>query len=204
VEESVEDMQRLDEAGHGVHGNAGAEDGHHGEGAGVERAGLLVEAHAQKLGHAASLGAVVEGHHEDADKDHGGDGADAVEVGGLKAVLRAGRAHADDFLRAEVGGDKGETADPCGQGAAGLEEVFARLHVALEGKADAQHKDEVQQHDQPVDGGEIQHERLLKRKEGGTEWGSEGIRLRIGSGNMGWGCNPTNVNGKGGAKSSRK
>ena len=103
VEEAVEDMQRLDEAGHGVHGDAGAEDGHHGEGAGIERAGLLVEPHAQELGHAAGLGAVVEGHHEDADEDHRGDGADAVEVGGLETIFRAGCAHADNFLRAEVG-----------------------------------------------------------------------------------------------------
>ena len=149
-------MQRLDEPRHGVHRDAGAEDGHHGERAGVERAGLFVEAQAQKLRHRARLRAVVERHHEDAHKDHGRDGADAVEVRGLKAVLGARSAHADHFLRAQVGADEGQAADPGGQRAAGLEEVLARLHVALEGKADAQHKDEVQQHDQPIDRGEFQ------------------------------------------------
>ena len=74
----------------------------------------------------AGLGAVVERHHEDADEDHGGDGADPVEVAGDDAVLGAGGAHADDFLRAEVGGDEGEAADPGGDGAPGEEEVVAR------------------------------------------------------------------------------
>jgi hypothetical protein len=148
-------MQRLDQPRHRVHRDAGAEDGHHRKRAGVQRARLLVEAHAQKLGHRARLRAVVERHHEDAHKDHGRDGADAVEVRRLQAVLGARSAHADDFLRAQVGADEGQAADPRGQRAPGLEEVLARLHVALEGKADAQHKDEVQQHDQPIDGGEV-------------------------------------------------
>jgi hypothetical protein len=46
---------------------------------------------------------------------------------------------------------KGQAADPGGERATGLKEVLAGLHVALEGKADAQHKHEVQQHDQPID-----------------------------------------------------
>ena len=161
AEEAVKDMKRLDEPRHGVHRDAGAEDGHHGEGAGVERAGLLVEPHAEKLGDAARLGAVVEGHHEDAHEYHCRNCADAVEVSRLEAVLGAGRAHADDLLRAEIGADEGQAADPGRQRAAGLEEVLAGLHRALEGKADAQDKDEVEQHDQPVNGSKIQHEGLL-------------------------------------------
>ena len=150
----MEEAEGLDEQGHGVHGDAGGEDGHDGEGDGVEGAGLLVEAHAEVLGHAAGLGAVVEGHHEDADEDHGGDGADPVEVAGDDAVLGAGGGHADDLLRAEVGGDEGEAADPGGDGAAGEEEVVRGAHVALEGEADAKDKGEVDQHDEPVDLGE--------------------------------------------------
>ena len=119
----------------------------------LTRAGLLVEAQAQVFGHRARLRAVVERHHEDADEDHGRDGADPVEVAGDDAVLGAGGAHADDFLGAEVGGDEGEAADPGGNGASGEEEVVAGAHVALEGEADAQHEDEVDQHDEPVDDG---------------------------------------------------
>ena len=76
-------------------------------------------------------------------------------MAGGDAVFGARRAHADDFLGAEIGADEGQSADPGGERAAGLEEVFAGLHVALEGKADAQHKHEVEQHDDPVDGCEI-------------------------------------------------
>ena len=153
-DDAVEQAEGLDEQRHRVHGDAGGEDGHDGEGEGVEGAGLLVEAHAQVLGHGAGLGAVVERHHEDADEDHGGDGADPVEVAGDDAVLGAGGAHADHFLGAEVGGDEGQAADPGGDRAAGQEEVVAGPHVALEGEADAQNEDEVDQHDEPVDEGQ--------------------------------------------------
>jgi len=154
-DDAVEEPEGLDQKRHRVHGDAGAEHGHHGEGEGVDGAGLLVEAEAEVFGDGAGLGAVVEGHHEDADEDHGGDGADPVEVAGDDAVLRAGGSHADDFLGAEVGGDEGQAADPGWDGAAGEEEVVAGAHVALEGEADAQHKDKVDQHDEPVDDGKI-------------------------------------------------
>ncbi len=154
-DDAVEEPEGLDQQRHRVHGDAGGEDGHDGEGEGVEGAGLLVEAHAQVFRHGAGLGAVVERHHEDADEDHGRDGADPVEVAGDDAVLGAGGAHADDFLRAEVGGDEGQAADPGGDRAAGEEEVVAGAHVALEREADAEHEDEVDQHDEPVDPGEV-------------------------------------------------
>src|SRR5207302_3170534 len=67
----------------------------------------------------------------------------------------SGGTHADDFLGAEVGGDEGEAADPGWDGAACEEEVIGGAHVALEGETDAQHKDEVDQHNEPVDDGKI-------------------------------------------------
>ena len=97
------------------------------------------------------FGAVVEGHHEDADEAHGGDGADPVEVAGHYSVLCTRGTHTDHFLGSQVGGDEGKAADPGGNGAASKEEVVAGAHIALEGEADAQHKDEVDQHDEPVD-----------------------------------------------------
>ena len=151
----VEEAQLLDQQGHGVHGDSRGKNGHEGEGEGVDGARLLVEAHAQELRHGAGLGAVVEGHHEDADEAHGRDGADPVEVAGEDAVLGARGAHADDLLRAQVGGDEGQPADPGGDGAPGQEEVAGGLHVALEGETDAQHKGEVDQHDEPVDVGKV-------------------------------------------------
>ena len=113
----------------------------------------IVEAEAKVFGDGAGLRSVIERHHEDADEDHGGDGADPVEVAGDDAVLGARGSHADDFLGAEVGGDEGEAADPGWDGTAGEEKIIAGAHVALEGEADAQHKDKVDQHDEPVDDG---------------------------------------------------
>jgi len=75
----------------------------------------------------------------------------------LEAIFGARRAHADDFLRAEVRADKGQTANPGRQRAPGLKEILARLHVALQGKTDPQHKHEVQQHNQPINKRKLQN-----------------------------------------------
>src|SRR5277367_698995 len=72
-------------------------------------------------------------------------------MAGGDAVFGPGSAHPNDFLRAEVGRDEGQSAYPGGQRATGLEEVLARLHESLECEANAQHKNEVQKHDEPVD-----------------------------------------------------
>ena len=80
----------------------------------------------------------------------------------FEAVFGARRAHADHFLGAQVGADESEAADPGRERAAGLEEVLAGFHVALEGEADSQHEHEVEQHDQPVNASKVQHEQLLR------------------------------------------
>ena len=164
MEQPVENMQRLDQPRHGVHRDARREDGHHRKGAGIPGPRLLVEAQAQKLRHRARLGAVIERHHEDADENHRGDGADPVKVAGHDAVLGARGAHADHFLGAEVGRDESQTADPGRQRPAGLEVIFAGFHEPLECEADAQHKSEVQQHDEPVDGGQVHAWSFLPRE----------------------------------------
>src|SRR5664279_3413751 len=52
---AIEDMQRLDESRHRIHGDAGRKNGHHGKGAGIENASLVVVTHAQEFGHRARL-----------------------------------------------------------------------------------------------------------------------------------------------------
>ena len=201
VKESIKNMQRLDQPRHRVHRDAGTENRHHRKGAGIQRAGLLVEPHAQELRHRAGLGAVIKRHHEDAHKDHSRNRADAIEVRGLQAVFGAGSAHADDFLRAQVGADKGQAADPRGQGAAGLEEILAGLHIAFQGKANAQHEDEVQQHDQPVNGGKV-HEQLLESNILKRAFGNETLSSQSLCGE--WKKQPNHSIGRCSWKSSRK
>src|SRR6202021_3402735 len=74
-----------------------------------------------------------------------------IEVAGSDAVFRSRRAHANHFLRAQVGRDESQSADPGWQRASGLKEIFARLHKPLECEANAQHKSEIQNNDEPVD-----------------------------------------------------
>ncbi len=150
-ERRIQQVQGLDQLGHRVHRDAGGEDGHDGEGHGVETAGLLVEAHAQVLGGRAGLGAVVEGHHEDADEDHGRDGAQPIEVRRGDAVLGARGAHADDFLSPQVGRDEGQAADPGGDRPTREEEVGAALGAPRRQQAYGEHKDDVDSQDGPVD-----------------------------------------------------
>jgi hypothetical protein len=71
------------------------------------------------------------------------------------AVLGPAGGHAHEFQRAEVGGKKGETADPRGNRVAREKEVGAGLHRALERKADGDHEADVNQHDRVVDGMEM-------------------------------------------------
>ena len=117
----------------------------------VEAAGLFVEAGFEILGHRAGSRAVVKRHHEDADEHHRRDRADPIEMARRDAVLRARGAHADHFLRAEVGGDERQAGDPGGNRAAGEEEVGARLDRPPQPEADAQDEHEVDRHDGPVD-----------------------------------------------------
>jgi len=153
-DDAVEEPEGLDQKRHRVHGDAGGEHGHDGEGECVDGAGLLVEAEPEVLRDASGFRSVVEGHHEDADEDHGGDGADPIEMTGDDAVFGSGGAHADDFLGSQICADEGQAADPGRDRASCEEEVVAGAHVALEGKSDSQDEDEIDQHDQPVDYGQ--------------------------------------------------
>ena len=109
------------------------------------------EAQPQVLGHRAHLRAVVEGHHHEAQEDHGRDRADPVEVHGRGAVLRPVGGLPQQLQRSEVGGDEGEAGDPGRQRPAREEVVEARLDVALGREADAEHHDEVDEQDRVVD-----------------------------------------------------
>ena len=83
-----------------MHGNARGQDRHHRKADRIEAARPLVETELEVFGHAAGLAAVIEGHHEDGQEDHRGDGADPVEVAGGDAVLGAAGPHADQLQRA--------------------------------------------------------------------------------------------------------
>ena len=130
--------------------DAADQHGRDGEGAGVEEVGGPVVAPPQPLGHRAHLRPVVEGHHHQAEEDHGRDRADPVEVHGRHAVLGAVGRHPEDLERAEVGRHEGQPGDPRGQRAAREEEVEVRLHQAARGEADAHDGDEVDRDDRVV------------------------------------------------------
>ncbi len=117
----------------------------------VERPRLFVETQPQVFGDRTRPRAVVERHHEDAEEHHRGNCAHPVEMAGRDPVFRARRAHADDFLRAEVGRQEREAADPRRQRAPRLKEVGARLGVALQRHADADDEREIDENERPVE-----------------------------------------------------
>ena len=123
VEVPAEDDLHHD--GHRIHVDAAHQNGHEGEADGGERAGAVAVAQLQVAGDGVRLRDVVEGHHDDAEEEHGGDGADPVPVRGEDAVLVGGAGPAHQFERAEVGRDEAEARDPGGHFAAGHEELFA-------------------------------------------------------------------------------
>ena len=111
-------------------------------------------------GHAAGAASVIERHHEDAHEQHGRHRADPIEMRGHDAVFRAGRAHSDHFLRAQVGGDERQAGDPDRNGAAGSQKIFAGGDLALDQPADAQYEGEIERQDEIVDRGQRQAESL--------------------------------------------
>ena len=143
--------QQVEQLTHGIERDAGRKDRHGRERDRVDRAGFLVEAQLQVLRDGAGARAVVERHHEQRHEHHRGDRADPVEVAGGDAVLGARGAHADHFLRAEIGGEEGQARHPCRHRATRQEEIGARAHGALQRHPDAEHEPEVQQHHDVVD-----------------------------------------------------
>jgi hypothetical protein len=152
-ERRVEDVQDLQQLRHRVHRNAGREHRHQRERDRIEAARLLVESKPQVLRYRPRARPVIERHHEDAKEDHRRDRADPVEMAGRDAVLRTGRCHADDFLRAQVGRNERQAAHPRGDRASRLKEVHAGRRRALQCEADTQHEPEVDEHQHPVEPG---------------------------------------------------
>ncbi len=100
------------------------------------------------------LGDVIERHHDDAEKEHRGDGADPVPVRGQDAVLICSASPTHQLKRSQIGGDEAETRDPGGHLAAGQEELFAGVGGSFDVEADEENNDEIQKKDQDIDGSE--------------------------------------------------
>ena len=120
--------------------------------------GWSVEAQPEILRDAAYLGAVIEGHHDQAEEDHGRDRADPVVVQGRQTVLRTVGGHPDQFDGAQVGGDERQAGHPRGQRPAGEEEVEAGRHRPPGDETDSQHEDEIDDQDRVVHRSRVQAE----------------------------------------------
>ena len=160
LQRRIQNVQRLDQLRHGIHRNARRKNSHGCERDGIQPARFLIEAKPQIFRHRPRAGTVVERHHEDANKCHGRNRADPIEMAGGNAVLGAGSAHADDFLRTQIGRNKSQPAHPRGNRTPRKKEVGAGLHVPLQGHTNPQHKQEVNSHDGPID--------CLQHKSGGS------------------------------------
>ena len=96
-----------------------------------------------ELGHRAHLGAVVEGHHDQTQEDHGRDRADPEVVEGRHAVLGAVGRHSHDLDGAEVRRDEGDTRHPGRQGAARGEDAIGCGRLGAGDEPDADDEGEV-------------------------------------------------------------
>ena len=103
-----------------------------------------------ELGHRAHLGAVVEGHHDHAEEQHGGNRTYPVVVESREAILRTSSGHTHKFSGTEVGRDECQTGNPCGQVTPRKEKVDAARNLASSQHADAQNEAEIYCDDQVV------------------------------------------------------
>src|SRR5664279_1559304 len=77
----------LHDHGHGEHVDAAHEDHFDGEGEGGDAACRTAEAQVEIARDRVRFAHVIEGHHDQAKEDHGGDGTDPIPVSGEDAVL---------------------------------------------------------------------------------------------------------------------
>jgi hypothetical protein len=112
---------------------------------------MVIKAKLQVTGYRVRLRDVVEGHHDDAEEQHGRDGSDPIPVGREDAVLVGRTGPAEQLERTEVGGNEAQTRDPCGHLAAGQEELFAGVGGPLHVEADERDDEEVEDQDEDVD-----------------------------------------------------
>src|ERR1019366_9249605 len=101
----VPTQHHLHHYGHGEHVDAAHQHDLQCEGDGGKDACVLAEAQVQVAGDRVRLRYVIEGHHHQAEEEHGGDGANPIPVGGEDAVLVCRACPAHQLKRSEVGGD---------------------------------------------------------------------------------------------------
>ena len=144
--------QRVHDRAEQVEVDAGDEQLREGEADRVDEVGARAEAAEHELRDRAHLRAVVEGHHHDAEEEHGGDRPDPEVVHGRDAELGTVGGHAHDLDGTEVRRDEGEAGDPGRQRPAGEEEVDGVGHRSPCHDPDAEDEDEVEGDDDVVDG----------------------------------------------------
>ena len=148
TEVDVPAEQHLHHNGHGVHIDAGHQNGHNRERDGAQCTGRLPVAKLQVTRYRVGLRNVVEGHHDQSQEQYGGNGPDPVKVCGQNPVLIGGCRPAHQLQRAEVCRQEAQTRNPGGHLPPGQEEVFSRLGIPLEVKPHREDRDEVGYDDQ--------------------------------------------------------
>ena len=138
-------QQLVEQLGQRVHGNAGGKHGHDGEADGIQSHHRFIEPHLQIFRHGPRLGAVIKRHHKHGEKDHRRNRADPIEVRGGDAIFRAAGGHADQFQRAEIGGNEGQSGHPRWNRARGREKIRRTFHVTGQRPADADDKADIGQ-----------------------------------------------------------
>ena len=106
AEADIPTQNDLHDHGHGEHVDAAHEDHFDGEGEGGHAACRAAEAEVEIPGDRVRFAHVIEGHHDQSEEDHGGNGADPIPVSGEDAVLVGGAGPAHQLKRAEVGRDE--------------------------------------------------------------------------------------------------
>ena len=129
--------------GHGEHVDAAHQDGHGSERYSGKQARAFAVAQLEISGHGVRFGHVVERDHHQAEKKHGGDGADPIPMRGQHAVLISGGRPAQQFQRAQVRGDEAQAGYPRAYAFTCEEEVVAGADAALQVHPDPQHQREV-------------------------------------------------------------
>ena len=150
AEVNVPTKNDLHHDGHGEHVDPAHQHSHGCERQGGEQPRSLAVAKLQVSGYRVRLRHVIKGDHHNAEEQHRRNRADPVPVRGQHAVLISRSRPAQQFERAQVGGDETQAGHPGPHALTSKEEVIARPNPALQVHSNSQHQREVQTYDKQI------------------------------------------------------
>ncbi len=170
IGDAIKDVQRLNNASHCIQRNPSAEQRHGDEQHCIQHSRLLVEAQPQIFGNRSHgnarrrFRAIEHGHENQSREEHRRNRTQCEIADAGRSVSCSRCAHAEHFQRSHACAHHRQPAKPTRQLAPSHEIIPAACGSRSKRESRGQHKESVDQQDQPVSGGKNRHAMLLSSR----------------------------------------